>query len=76
MEREGWNGSLNKNAKNRTEREDRISTQNGMEQDGTKRNDTRKKEGERNDLAEGPHSRTEWNNFKKGGTCPALYTRI
>ena len=47
-----------------------------MEQDGTKRNDTRKKEGERNDLAEGPHSRTEWNNLKKGGTCPALYTRI
>ena len=31
-----------------------------------------KKEQERNDLAEGPHSRTERNDFKKVGTCPAL----
>ena len=29
-------------------------------------------EQERNDLAEGPRSRTERNNFKKVGTCPAL----
>ena len=31
-----------------------------------------KKERERNDLAEGPRSRTERNNFKKVETCPAL----
>ena len=30
-EREGWNRSLNKNAKNGTEREGRSSTQNGTE---------------------------------------------
>jgi len=29
-------------------------------------------ERERNDLAEGPRSRTERNDFKKVGTCPAL----
>ena len=32
----------------------------------------KKEERERNDLAEGPHSRTELNDFKKVGTCPAL----
>ena len=32
----------------------------------------KKKERERNDLAEGPCSRTELNDFKKVGTCPAL----
>ena len=32
----------------------------------------KKKERERNDLAEGPRSRTERNDFKKFGTCPAL----
>ena len=32
----------------------------------------KKEERERNDLAEGPRSRTERNNFKKVGTCPAL----
>ena len=31
-----------------------------------------KKEQERNNLAEGPGSRTEQNNFKKVRTCPAL----
>jgi len=33
-----------------------------------------KKEQEGNDLAEGPHSRTEWNDLKKFGTCLALGT--
>ena len=32
----------------------------------------KKKERERNDLAEGPRSRTERNDFKKVGTCPVL----
>ena len=32
----------------------------------------KKKERERNDLAEGPRSRTERNEFKKVRTCPAL----
>ena len=36
------------------------------------RND-KKEERERNDLAEGPRSRTERNHFKKVGTCPALF---
>ena len=36
------------------------------------RNDKKQKEKERNDLAEGPRSRTERNNFKKVGTCPDL----
>ena len=63
-EQEGCNRSSTKNAKNGTEREDRSSTQNGTERDGTER--------ERNDLAEGPRSRTERNDFKKVGTCPAL----
>ena len=59
----------------RTERngEDRSSTQNGMEWDGTEREKNNKKEErERNDLAEGPRSRTERNNLKKVRTCPAL----
>ena len=43
------------------------------EGDGTKREQNYKKEErERNDLAEGPRSRTERNDFKKVGTCPAL----
>ena len=50
--------------------EDHSSTQNGMEQDGMER--YKKRERERNDLAEGPRSRTERNDFKKVGTCPAL----
>ena len=32
----------------------------------------KKKERELKDIAEGPHSRTEQNNFKKVGTCLAL----
>ena len=47
------------------------------ERNGTKRNENgtiEKKERERNDLAEGPRSRTERNDFKKVGTCPALAT--
>ena len=45
------------------------------ERNGTERNEngTIKKE-ERNDLAEGPRSRTERNDFKKVGMCPALET--
>ena len=53
-----------RNAKNGTERGDRFSTQNGTERNETER--------ERNDLAEGPRSRTERNDLKKVGTCPAL----
>ena len=61
MSRTEWNG------------EDRSSTQNGTEWDGTEREKNNKKEErERNDLADGPRSRTERNNFKKVGTCPAL----
>ena len=68
------NRSLNKNAKNGTEREGRSSTQNGTERDGTERErNEKKKERERNDQAEAPRSRTERNDFKKVGTCPALY---
>jgi len=48
-----------------------YSEQNGSGQNGTER--YKKKEQERNDLAEGPRSRTERNDFKKVGTCPALY---
>ena len=36
-----------------------------MEQNRTERKDTTKKEQEQNDLSEGPHSRTERNDFKK-----------
>ena len=60
--------SKTKNVKYRTEWEDRSSTQNGMEQE---RND-KKEERERNNLAEDPRSRTERNDFKKVGMCPAL----
>ena len=35
----------------------------------------KKNERERNDLAKGPRSRTELNDFKKVGTCPALLVR-
>ena len=47
------------------------------ERDGTEqeRND-KKEERERNDLAEGPRFRTERNDLKKVGTCPALFTTI
>ena len=61
---------MTKNAKNGTEQDDHSSTQNRTErnENGT----IEKKERERNDLAEGPRSRTERNNLKKVGTCPAL----
>ena len=45
------------------------------ERNGTERNENgtiKKEEREQNDLAEGPRSRTERNDFKKVGTCPAL----
>ena len=48
---------------------------NGMERNGMEQNENgtiQKEECERNNLAEGPRSRMEWNNFKKVGTCPAL----
>ena len=46
--------------KYRMERNDRSSTQNGMGQDGTDKNRMiKKEEQEWNNLAEGPHSRTE-----------------
>ena len=56
------------------EQEDCSSTQNGMEQDRIRNVMERykKKERERNDLAEGPRSRTERNDLKKVETCPAL----
>ena len=59
-----WNGIII--LRLRTER-------NGMGQNGTRRNGARtewlrKKEQEQNNLAEGPCSRTERNNFKKFGT--------
>ena len=47
----------------RTERNGREQNENGT---------VEKKEREQNDLAEGPRSRTERNNFKKVGKCPAL----
>ena len=44
-----------------------------MEQDGTEQErNNKKEEQERNDLAEGPRSRTERNDLKKVGTCPTL----
>ena len=43
-----------------------------MGQNRTERNDTRKKEQEWNDLAEGPCSRMERNDLKKFGMSPAL----
>ena len=45
------------------------------ERNGMERNENgtiEKKERERNILAEGPRSRTEQNDLKKVGTCPAL----
>ena len=45
-----------------------------MERNGTRMEQLKKKEREKNDLAEGPRSRTEWNDFKKVETCPALLT--
>ena len=45
------------------------------ERNGTERNENgtkKKKKRERNDQAEAPRSRTERNDFKKVGTCPAL----
>ena len=55
--------------RNGTERPFFYSERNGTERE---RNDKKKEEQERNDLAEGPRSRTERNDFKKVGTCPAL----
>ena len=49
-----------------------CSERNGMGQNRTERNDTRKKEQEWNDLAEGPCSRMERNDLKKFGMSPAL----
>ena len=46
-EQEGYNRSSTKNAKNRTEREDCSSTQNGTERDGTERERNDKKRGTR-----------------------------
>ena len=43
-----------------------------MGRNGTRTERLNKKERERNDLAEGPRSRAERNDFKKVGTCPAL----
>ena len=45
---------------------------NGMEWN---ENRTIKNEQERNDLAKGPRSRTERNNLKKIGMCPALQSQ-
>ena len=63
----GWNRSLTKNTKNGTEREDHSLTKNGTEWYGMERepNNWKTKERERNDLAEGHHSRTQRNGFKK-----------
>ena len=63
--------------KNRTERDNHSSTQNGTERDRTEHewniNETiEEKEQELNVLAEGPYSRMKRNDFKKVGMCPAL----
>ena len=72
-EQEGCNQSSTKNTKNGKEQEDNSSTQNETEWDGTEREQNDKKEEQEwNNLAEGPCSRTERNDFKKVGTCPAL----
>ena len=65
---QGWNHSSNKERqeRNRTGRPFFYSERNRTQQDETRT------ERERNDLAEGPRSRTERNDFKKVGTCPAL----
>jgi len=70
-----WNCSSTKNTKKGSERDDRSLTK--REQNRTEQNKNgkiRKKGMRRNDLAEGPRSRTELNDFKKVGTCPALET--
>ena len=57
---------------NGTEWEDRSSTQNGMGRNATEQEQNNKKEErERNDLAEGPRSRTEQNDFKKSQSMPS-----
>ena len=64
-ERKGWNRSLTNNTKNGMERDERnITGRNGTIE--------KKTEWERNNLAEGPRSRTERNDFQKVGPCPAL----
>ena len=62
--------SSTKNAKKGTER---ILLRAERNRTKRERNDW-KKERERNDLATGPCSRTERNDLKKVGTCPALLT--
>ena len=59
----------------RTERNGKAVLLLRTERNGTERNENgtiKKKEQERNDQAEAPRSRTERNDFKKVGTCPAL----
>ena len=46
-----------------------------MERNGTRMEQLKKKEREKNDLAEGPRSRMGRNDLKKVGTCPALGRR-
>ena len=55
---------------NGTDREDSSSTQNERNETERNENGPIKKERERNDLAEGPRSRTERNDLV--GMCPAL----
>ena len=58
-ELEGLNSSLNKNFKNRTEGDDRSSTQNETEWNGAEQERNDKKRNESGtDSAEGPRSRT------------------
>ena len=45
------------------DRSSTTSTQNGTDWDGREQNDKKPKQRERNDLAEGPRSRTEQNDF-------------
>ena len=55
------------------EQEDRSSTQSGTEGDGTEHNRTiQKKEREGKDLAEGPRSRMERNDFSQNMPSPTL----
>ena len=61
MEREGRNRSLNKNTKNGMEREDRFSTQNGTERDGTERNRTIQKKRNKNGMIQLKALVLEWN---------------
>ena len=58
----------------KTERDDRSQTKNGTEWD--EKGTIEKKEREQNDLAEGPCSRTERNDFKKVKTMPYVFYRI